>query len=275
MAQHRDLLAVAARAAEGAAELIRRAVPPDPAAWDRKAPGDFVTEVDRASERLIGHILTDAFPHSVVLGEELTPDAPREAGITWIVDPLDGTTNFLHGYPACAVSIAAVDDGEPVVGAVADVGRAVLYTATAGGGAWCGERRLRVSAVEDPAHALIGTGFPFKHPASERLDEYLAQFRRILPYSSGIRRAGSAALDLAHVAEGRLDGFWELWLAPWDVAAGLLLVREAGGVITDLAGTPGRAAPGGFVAGNAAVHRWLLERLAPEPPARPSTGARA
>ncbi len=275
MAQHRDLLAVATRAAERAADLIRGARPPDPAAWDRKAPSDFVTEVDRASERLIGHILTDAFPHCVVLGEELTPDAPQLAGIVWIVDPLDGTTNFLHGYPACAVSIAAVVDGEPVAAAVADVGRAVLYTATAGGGAWCGERRLQVSAVADPAYALIGTGFPFKHPASERLDEYLEQFRRILPRSSGIRRAGSAALDLAHVAEGRLDGFWELWLAPWDVAAGVLLVREAGGVITDLAGDPARVAPGAFVAGNPAVHRWLLAQLIPEPPDQPVIGPRA
>jgi myo-inositol-1(or 4)-monophosphatase len=263
MAQHRDLLAVAARAAERAADLIRRATPPDPAAWDRKAPSDFVTEVDRASERLIGHILTDAFPHSVVMGEELTPDAPQPPGIAWIVDPLDGTTNFLHGYPACAVSIAAVAAGSPVASVVADVGRALLYTATAGGGAWCGERRLHVSAVEDPAQALIGTGFPFKPPASERLDEYLEQFRRVLAQSSGIRRAGSAALDLAHVAEGRLDGFWELWLAPWDVAAGVLLVREAGGAITDLAGKPARVAPGAFVAGNAAVHRWLLQQLAP------------
>jgi myo-inositol-1(or 4)-monophosphatase len=275
MAQHRDLLAVATRAAERASDLIRRAAPPDPAAWDRKAPSDFVSEVDRASERLIGHILTDAFPHSVVLGEELTPDAPQAAGIAWIVDPLDGTTNFLHGYPAYAVSIAAVVDGDAVAGVVADVGRALLYTATAGGGAWCGERRLHVSAVADPTHALIGTGFPFKHPASERIDEYLAQFRRILPQSSGIRRAGSAALDLAHVAEGRLDGFWELWLAPWDVAAGALLVREAGGLITDLAGLPARIAPGGCVAGNAAVHRWLLEQVAPAQPGAQPTRPRA
>jgi myo-inositol-1(or 4)-monophosphatase len=265
MAQHRDLLAVAARAAERAAELIRQAAPPDPAEWGRKAPSDFVTEVDRASERLIGHILTDAFPHSVVLGEELTPDAPPQSGIAWIVDPLDGTTNFLHRYPAYAVSIAALVDGTPAAAAVADVGRALLYTAAAGGGAWCGEQRLHVSAVTEPSHALIGTGFPFKHPASERLDEYLEQFRRILTRSSGIRRAGSAALDLAHVAEGRLDGFWELWLAPWDVAAGMLLVQEAGGLITDLAGAAGRVAPGAFVAGNPSIHSWLLAQLAGEP----------
>jgi len=275
MAQHRDLLAVATRAAERAADLIRRATPPDPAEWDRKAPSDFVTEVDRASERLIGHLLTDAFPHSVVLGEELTPDAPQATGLVWIVDPLDGTTNFLHGYPAYAVSIAAVVDGSPVAGVVVDVGRALVYTATAGGGARCGERHLQVSAVSDPRQALIGTGFPFKPPASERLAEYLEQFRRILPRSSGIRRAGSAALDLAHVAEGRLDGFWELWLAPWDVAAGVLLVREAGGVITDLGGNPARMAPGAFVAGNPAVHRWLLAQVAPAPPEPPATGPRA
>jgi myo-inositol-1(or 4)-monophosphatase len=269
MAQHRDLLAVALRAAERAADLIRRATPPDPTAWDRKARSDFVTDVDRASERLIGHILTDAFPHSVVMGEELTPDAAQPAGIAWIVDPLDGTTNFLHDYPAYAVSIGAVVQGEPVAGVVVDVGRALAYTAIAGGGAWCGAKRLKVSAVREPEHALIGTGFPFKPPASERLDEYLGQFRRILPRSSGIRRAGSAALDLAHVAEGRLDGFWELWLAPWDVAAGILLVREAGGAVTDLAGAPAAVAPGAVVAGNPPVHAWLLEQLAPETAATP------
>jgi myo-inositol-1(or 4)-monophosphatase len=218
--------------------------------------------VDRASERLIGHILTDAFPHSVVLGEELTPDAPLPAGMVWVVDPLDGTTNFLHRYPAYAVSIAALLQGDPVVAVVADVGRSLIYTATAGGGAWCGEQRLQVSAVSEPAQALIGTGFPFKPPASERLDEYLRQLGHILLRSAGVRRAGSAALDLAHVAEGRLDGFWELWLAPWDVAAGILLVREAGGLITDLAGDAARVTPGAFVAGNPAMHHWLLKQLA-------------
>jgi myo-inositol-1(or 4)-monophosphatase len=261
MVQRRELLAAARRAAETAAELIRRTPRPATSAWDQKAPSDFVTEVDRASERRITEILTEAVPGSVVVGEELSPNDATEAAVRWIVDPLDGTTNFLHDYPAYAVSIAALVEGEPVAGVVTDIPRGLTYHATAGGGAWCGDRRLRVSPVVEPAHALIGTGFPFKPPASARMDEYLAQFTRILPRTSGIRRAGSAALDLAHVAEGRLDGFWELWLAPWDVAAGILLVREAGGVVTDLEGQPAPMAAGGFVAGNPAVHAWLLERV--------------
>jgi myo-inositol-1(or 4)-monophosphatase len=156
------------------------------------------------------------------------------------------------------VSIAAVVDGAPVVGIVVDIVRDLTYSTWAGGGAWCGERRLAVSTIAEPALALIGTGFPFKAPANARIDEYLAQFQRVLHGSSGIRRAGSAALDFAHVAEGRLDGFWEIGLAAWDIAAGVLLVREAGGLVTDLAGRPASIAPGDFVAGSQAMHAWLL-----------------
>jgi myo-inositol-1(or 4)-monophosphatase len=261
MASHRDLLEVATRAARQAAGFIARAARPDEAAWDRKARNDFATDVDRGAERLIADILLAGVPGSVIVGEELTPtgttgDRPT---VTWVVDPLDGTTNFLHNYPAYAVSIAAVVDAQPVAAVAVDVVRDLTYRATAGEGAWCDDRPLRVSSITDPTRALMGTGFPFKAPASERIDEYLGQFRRVLHATSGVRRAGSAALDLAHVAEGRLDGFWEIGLAPWDVAAGILLVREAGGVVTDFAGRPSRAAHGDFVAGNPAMHRWLLE----------------
>jgi myo-inositol-1(or 4)-monophosphatase len=194
------------------------------------------------------------------MGEELSPTA-KDAAIQWIVDPLDGTTNYLHDYPAYAVSIAGMIDGKLSVAVVSDVARSVTYHATAGGGAWRSDRPLRVSSVTDPATALIGTGFPFKKPASNHLANYLEQFSQILTHTSGIRRAGSAALDLAHVAEGRFDGFWELWLAPWDVAAGILLVREAGGVVTDLAGQPAPVAAGAIVAGNPTIHNWLLDLL--------------
>lgn len=271
MASHSDLLAVATQAATAAARFIREAERPDVGRWDRKARNDFVTDVDREAERLIGETVLEGVPGSRLLAEEAAgeaggAEAAEGAGgaggaVTWVVDPLDGTTNFLHDYPMYAVSIAAVRDGAPVAAVVVDVVRELVYRASAGGGAWRGGRRLRVSSLTDPALALLGTGFPFKAPASERLDRYLAGFRRLLPQTSGIRRCGSAALDLAHVAEGRLDGFWEFGLAAWDVAAGILLVREAGGIVTDFGGHPSPAAAGDVVAGNPTLHRWLLGEL--------------
>jgi myo-inositol-1(or 4)-monophosphatase len=269
VASYRHLVDLAERAARVAATFIRGAGRPDTRAWDRKARNDFATEVDREAERLIAQVLLGGAPGSVVVGEELTPTGATgtsgsaqppgpPAPLTWIVDPLDGTTNFLHNYPAYAVSIGAAVGADLVVGVVVDVVRELTYRAAAGEGAWCDGRPLRVSGITDPALALVGTGFPFKAPASERLDEYLAQFRDLLHATSGIRRAGSAALDLAHVAEGRLDGFWEIGLAAWDVAAGILLVREAGGLVTDFAGRPAAVAAGDFVAGSPAMHPWLL-----------------
>jgi myo-inositol-1(or 4)-monophosphatase len=140
--------------------------------------------------------------------------------------------------------------------------RDLTYRAAAGVGAWCNGRPIHVSTIADPALALMGTGFPFKAPASARVDEYLRQFRAVLHATSGIRRAGSAALDLAHVAEGRLDGFWEIGLAPWDVAAGVVLVREAGGLVTDFQGAPLGLGAGDVVAGSPALHHWLLAQVA-------------
>lgn len=256
MLSAKDLLRLAGTAAERAAEFLRTVEPPPPGAWVAKGRNDFVTEVDRRAEELIARSLLAAAPGSVVVGEELAPDA-RPDGLAWIVDPLDGTTNFLHGYPAWAVSIAAARDGVLQAGVVLDVTRGLRHEAARGSGAWLAGNRLSVSRVGDPALALVGTGFPFKHP--EHLPAYLEQFRTIAPATSGIRRAGSAALDLADVAAGRFDGFWELRLAPWDYAAGQLLVEEAGGVLTDLAGDPPGLRHGGIVAGNPAMHRWLLE----------------
>jgi myo-inositol-1(or 4)-monophosphatase len=254
------LLDLAERAARRAADYLRAVpVPTDPGAWTAKGRNDFVTDVDRRAEAILAEFLLAAEPGSRVVGEELTPAMIRD-GLVWIVDPLDGTTNFLHGYPACAVSVAAAVDGTLEAGVVLRLEPDWCFRAARGQGAWLGEVRLTVSAITDPAHALIGTGFPFKHP--ERLPAYLRQFARIMPATSGIRRAGSAALDLADVAAGRFDGFWELQLAPWDVAAGTLLVREAGGVVTDLAGTPRGLDHGSVVAGNRDIHGWLQGALA-------------
>lgn len=266
VASHQELLDLALRAGARAAAFIRGAARPDTSGWDRKARSDFATDVDREAERIITEMVLAGAPGSVVMGEETTDPTVRAAPTnrttpTWVVDPLDGTTNYLHDYPVFAVSIAAVVDGDPVAAVVVDVVRELTYHAAAGMGSWCGEQRLAVSTVADPALALIGTGFPFKAPANARMDEYLAQFRRVLRQTSGIRRAGSAAIDFAHVAEGRLDGFWEIGLSAWDVAAGVLLVREAGGVVTDFEGRPSPIAHGDYVAGSATTHPWLLHQI--------------
>lgn len=219
---------------------------------------DFVTEVDRKAESMIRAELLAATPDAAVVGEELSPDLVK-AGLAWIVDPLDGTTNYLHGYPAYAVSIAGAVEGELRVGVVWDVTRDLCYHAMAGRGAWQSGTPLQVSPVSRLMQALVGTGFPFK--LQHRLGDYLEQFGRVLQGSSGIRRAGAAALDLVDVAAGRLDGFWELRLAPWDIAAGTLLVREAGGVVTDIEGGSDMLRHTSVVAGNREVHQQLFDLL--------------
>jgi len=253
----KDLVNVAERAAERAANLIRGARPPGAGEWTEKTRHDFATQVDREAEELIAETLTDLVPGSEVVGEELSPDAQRRAQVVWLVDPLDGTTNYLHGYPQYAVSIAAVVSGVLSVGIVHDVTRDVSYRAVRRQGAWSGGQRLAVSTITEPARALVGTGFPFRH--LDQLDTYLRQFAAVTRSASGIRRAGSAALDLADVAAGRFDAFWEQALAPWDVAAGVLLVREAGGLVTTLDGSDDVLGHGSIVAGNSALHKWLIE----------------
>lgn len=177
----------------------------------------------------------------------------------FIVDPLDGTTNFLHGFEAYSVSIGTMVDGRMVAAVVLDVPRNDLFHATVGGGAWLNDTRVSVSSVDTPGRALIATGFPFKN--LDYLEDYLRQFARVTRAQAGIRRAGSAALDLAWVAAGRFDAFWEQRLAPWDMAAGMLLVREAGGRVTDVEGAdlmPGHTA---IVASNGRLHDWLLRTI--------------
>lgn len=260
-ATRRELLATCVAAAVGAAEIIRRrAIEPARIVWEEKSPVDFVSEVDRAAEESIVALVAQRHPGVPVLGEELSPDHQSSRELTFVVDPLDGTTNFLHGFPHYAVSIAAVIDAEPVAGAVLNVPSGELFTAVAGGGARRNGQPAAVSSIATPARALLGTGFPFKDPSL--VEPYLRQFAAVLRVTSGIRRPGSAALDLADVACGRFDAFWELKLAPWDVAAGLLLVREAGGIATNIEGKAAPVGHGGIVAGNPAMHAWLLDVLA-------------
>jgi myo-inositol-1(or 4)-monophosphatase len=256
----KDLVDAAVVAAKQAAGYLRAARRPEPGEWAEKSRHDFATEVDRGAEALIVETLTRLVPGSTVVGEELSPSAAPGGEVVWLVDPLDGTTNYLHGYPQYAVSIACIIRGVLSVGVVHDVVRDLVYRAGTGYGAWLAERRLAVSPITDPGQALVGTGFPFKR--LDVLDMYMPQFMAVMRASSGIRRAGAATIDLADVAAGRLDAFWELTLAPWDFAAGVVLIREAGGVVTDLAGTDDVLGGGGsIVAGNRKLHRWLMELL--------------
>ncbi|HZE07454.1 MAG TPA: inositol monophosphatase family protein [Gemmatimonadaceae bacterium] len=257
---NRDLLDVALEAARAGASVIRDATADrDKLVWESKGRSDFVSDVDKSSERKISDIVRRRLPDATMLGEELTPDALSSSGIVVIADPLDGTTNFLHGYPEYSVSIAIVRDGSLCAAVVLNVVNADEFTATSGGGAFLNGKRIKVSSLREPARALIGTGFPFK--SLGELRQYLDQFTLVTRGTAGIRRAGSAALDLSNVACGRFDAFWELVLAPWDVAAGLLLVQEAGGIVTDIEGNPARPVAGAFVAGNPAMHAWLLQTI--------------
>jgi myo-inositol-1(or 4)-monophosphatase len=255
-----ELLDVALEAARAAASVIRDATRErGRLVWESKGRSDFVSEVDTAAERSIAEIVGRRCPGSVVLGEELSPLALSDGGTVFIADPLDGTTNFLHGYPEYATSIGVARDGVLRAAVVVNVARGEEFTARKGGGAWRDGEPIKVSNLRDAPRALIGTGFPFK--TLEVLPRYVSQFSLVMRGTAGIRRAGAAALDLANVACGRFDAFWELVLAPWDVAAGILLVQEAGGVVTDLDGNAPTLGAGAYVAGNPAMHAWLLQTL--------------
>jgi myo-inositol-1(or 4)-monophosphatase len=226
--------------------------------WEVKGPADFVSAVDRDAEHRLREVITERHPGAAIIAEEGSPKAAAGA-LTFVADPLDGTTNFLHGFPWYAVSIAAMVDGDQVASAVLNVPNGELFTAVRGSGARRNGQPIRVSEISDPSRALLGTGFPFKH--REGIAPYMAVLPGIMQHVAGLRRAGSAALDLCDVACGRYDAFWEYRLAPWDVAAGILMIREAGGVVTDLEGRPAAVAHGGIVSGNPKMHRWLLAEL--------------
>jgi myo-inositol-1(or 4)-monophosphatase len=231
---------------------------------EHKGRKDYVSEVDRQAEAEILAILRTAFPHHAILAEETGQQQGNE--YLWIIDPLDGTTNFLHGYPQFAVSIALQYKGRLEQAVVFDPHKNELFTATRGQGAQLNDRRIRVSHVHDLEYALLGTGFPFR--STEHLEVWINTLRPLLMASSGVRRAGSAALDLAHVACGRFDGFWEFGLSPWDMAAGALLIQEAGGMVSDFSGAPSFLTTGNIVAGNPKIYDEMLRQIRPHlPPA--------
>jgi len=227
------LLHTAVKAARKAGAIINRAsLDLDQIRVSAKGRADFVTEVDRAAEAAIIELLSKAYPDHGFLGEESGPrPASDAAGTTWIIDPLDGTTNFIHGFPQYAVSIGCRQRGQITQAVIYDPTRNDLFTSTRGRGAFLNDRRLRASKRTSLDECLIATGFPFRN--LDMLDQYLDVFRNVTRYTAGLRRPGAASLDLAYVAAGRFDGFFEFGLSPWDVAAGSLLVVEAGGLIAE------------------------------------------
>lgn len=254
------MLNIAVRAARSAGDLILRSTDNiGHLQVDQKGKNDFASEVDRKSEREIINIIRAAYPDHAILAEESGAHKGNE--FVWIIDPLDGTTNFLHGFPQYAVSIALKHKGKLEVGVIYDPLRDELFTARRGGGAMLNNRRIRVTRQSSMKGALIGTGFPFKTAA--HLDAYVGMFKAITTDSAGIRRAGSAALDLAYVAAGRMDGFWEIGLMEWDMAAGVLLIKEAGGVVTDFSFNDKYIESGNLIAGNPKMHQLMYQLIEP------------
>jgi len=254
------MLTIAVKAARRAGSVINRATRNlDIVAVREKAANDYVSEVDHEAEQAIIRTLLEAYPDHSILAEE--SGAAGKSEYQWIIDPLDGTTNFLHGFPQYAVSIALSHKGIVTQAVIYDPSRNDLYTATRGRGAYLNETRLRVSKRAELKTSLIGTGFPFRQ--FEHVDTYLAMFRDMIKNTAGVRRPGAAALDLAYVAAGRLDGFWELGLSPWDIAAGSLLITEAGGLIGDLEGNENYMQSGNVVAATPKVFVELLKLIAP------------
>ena len=224
-----------------------------------KGPGDYVSQADRRAEEIIFAELAKARPGYSFLMEERGEVTGDDDQHRWIVDPLDGTTNFLHGIPIFAISIALERQGQLVAGVIYNPAMDELYTAERGGGAFMNDRRLRVAARRSLSDAVVGTGIP--HLGRGHHGHALIELKNVMGEVAGVRRLGSAALDLAYVAAGRMDGFWESWLAPWDLAAGILMVREAGGFCTDTAGGQGMLDSGTVVAGNESIHKALLKTV--------------
>jgi myo-inositol-1(or 4)-monophosphatase len=253
------MLNTAVQAARKAGTIITRAsFDVDKLTIRAKRQHDFVSEVDHAAEDAIIGVLKKAYPDHGFLAEE-SGYKDRDAEYLWVIDPLDGTTNFLHGFPQYCVSIGLLHKGRPTQAVVLDPNRNEIFTATKGAGAYLNDRRIRVSKTDKLEGALIGTGFPFK--VIDHVDAYLRMLKNVMKTTSGVRRPGAAALDLAYVAAGRTDGFWELGLSPWDMCAGALLIREAGGLVGDLAGEEGFMDKGEIVAANAKLFAALLKLL--------------
>jgi myo-inositol-1(or 4)-monophosphatase len=257
------MLTTAVKAARKAGNIINRGARDiDLLKISAKGPKDFVSEIDHAAEAAIVQTLLGAYPEHAILAEEGTAKGENaKAEYVWIIDPLDGTTNFLHGFPQYCVSIALAHRGTVTQAVIYDPVRNDLFTASRGRGAFLNDRRIRVSKRQHLRECLIGTGFPFRDGSF--LDTYLAMMREMIVLTAGMRRPGAAALDLAYVAAGCYDGFFEVGLNPWDVAAGSLLILEAGGLIGDLSGEGDYLHGGQVIAANPKVFAQMVQALSP------------
>jgi myo-inositol-1(or 4)-monophosphatase len=254
------LLNIAIRAARAAGNVIVRSMEHvEHLEITTKGRNDFVSDVDRLAEQEIISVIHKAYPEHAILAEESGEEGDNET--VWIIDPLDGTNNFLHGFPHFCVSIGIQVRGKIMHAVVYDPMREELFTASRGAGAQLNDRRLRVSKRKTLDKSLLATGFPFKYP--EYTAAYHKTFQSLFSQVEDVRRGGSAALDFAYVAAGRVDGYWEIGLAPWDLAAGVLLVEEAGGVVTDFTGSDNYLAHGNVVVGNLPIQQAILEDLTP------------
>ena len=254
------MINIAVRAARSAGTvLLRYFEHADSLTVSSKGLNDFVSEVDRAAEQAIIQVLQKAYPNHAILAEE--SGARSGDDYQWVIDPLDGTTNYLHGFPHFAVSIALKHKGVLEHGLVFDPLRNEMFTASRGAGAQLNDRRLRIAQRKGLQGALLGTGFPYRDQS--QMTAYLGMFQALAKETAGIRRPGAASLDFAYVAAGRLDGFWELGLAEWDMAAGALLVKEAGGTVSDIAGGRRFLETGNVIAGNLKVHGAMVQTIRP------------
>ncbi|MBI5523278.1 MAG: inositol monophosphatase [Desulfarculus sp.] len=256
----KDNLLSSARAAAAAGARVLEAMWGRQIKVEQKQAFDFVTQADLQSQAAVLGVIRERHPGTAILAEEdagAYPPPQARSGVLWVVDPLDGTTNYIHGFPHVAVSVAALVDGLPVAGVVRDVTRGEEFHAVQGGGAWLDGQPLTVSQRRDPADSLLLTGFPFRDKG--RIGPYLELFRELFMQVAGVRRAGAAALDLAYVAAGRAEGFWEMGLKPWDLAAGILLVEEAGGKVSDFAGGQETLWRGDVVAAVPALHGLMQQ----------------
>ena len=252
---------IAVRAARRAGEImVRQMNQLEALKVVEKSRNEFVSQVDQAAEAAIIEVIKDHYPDHAILAEE--SGAAGEHEYQWIIDPLDGTTNYLHGFPQFSVSIAVARKGEPEHGVVYDPLRQEIFTASRGQGAQLDGRRLRVSKRTTLQQSLVATGFPYRANL-EHIERYLNMLRAVMLESAGVRRPGSAALDLCYVAAGRVDAFFELGLSKWDIAAGALIIREAGGRISDFHGGDGYLESGNVVAGNPKTYAALSKLLAP------------
>jgi len=258
------MLNIALRAARKAGDLISRASEQlDRVQIESKGENDFVTEIDRKAEQEIIYHLQKAYPEHGFLGEESGASGNADSDYQWIIDPIDGTTNFVRGIPHFAISIACVFQGQIEHAVILDPIRREEFTASRGRGAQLNGRRVRVTMNPGLEGTLIGTGIPFKAHNAQHLPAYMASLEAVAAETAGVRRAGAASLDLAYVAAGRLDGFWEIGLSKWDIAAGILLVREAGGLVSDFSGGGNYFESGNIVAANPKCLKGLLQAVRP------------